>query len=199
MGLVLAIRYNLANLATFNGRETRGQFWPYAAFVFAVAIMGMMAVMLPEMSESMERMQKFAAEHPDMATVQQGPGNYSISIQGHHPELLPDMDNMVGMMAIVFAGVIALLAAAVVRRLHDRGKSGAWGLLPLPFITFSLIMMPKVFAQNSPDMGLFFAIFVSNAMYIGTLIFLVVFLAGAGTQGENRYGLEGVPSFNGSD
>ena len=190
MGLVSTIRYNLVNLATFSGRETRAQFWPYAAFVFVLSIAGMMAVMLPEMSASMERMQKFATEHPDMATVQQGPGSYSISIQGHHPELMPDMGNMMRMMAIVFAVIIALFAAAVVRRLHDRGKSGAWGLLPLPFITFASIMMPKVFAQNTPDMGLFFAIFINNFIYIGTLIFLIVLLAGAGTQGENRFGPE---------
>ena len=79
MGLVSTIRYNLVNLATFSGRETRAQFWPYAAFVFVLSIAGMMAVMLPEMSASMERMQKFATEHPDMATVQQGPGSYSIT------------------------------------------------------------------------------------------------------------------------
>jgi len=188
MGLISTIRYNFANIATFSGRETRGQFWPYATFVFVLSIAGMMAVMLPEMSASMERMQKFAAEHPDMATVQQGPGGYSISIQGHHPELMPDMGNMMGLMAVVFVTAIALLAAAVARRLHDRGKSGAWGLMPLPFIAFASIMMPKVFAQNPPDMSLFFAIFINNFIYIGTLIFLVVLLAGAGTQGENRYG-----------
>jgi len=147
-----------------------------------------MAVMLPEMSASLERMQKFATEHPEMATVQKGPGSYSISIQGYHPELMPDMGNMMGLMAVVFVAAIALLAAAVVRRLHDRGKSGAWGLMPLPFIAFASIMMSKVIAQNPPDMGLFFAIFINNFIYIGTLIFLVVLLAGAGTQGENRYG-----------
>jgi len=152
-----------------------------------------MAVMLPEISVSMERMQKFAAKHPELATIQQGPGSYSISIQGNHPELMPDMGNMMGMMAIVFVIVVALFAAAVARRLHDRGKSGVWGLLPLPFIIFASVMMPKVFAQNPPNMGLFFAIFINNMLYIASLIFLVVLLAGAGSKGENRYGIEPVP------
>jgi uncharacterized membrane protein YhaH (DUF805 family) len=193
MSVLKTIRYNLSNLATFRGRESRGQFWPYAALVFVFAIVGIMAVMLPEISVSMERMQKFAAKHPELATVQQGPGSYSISIQGNHPELMPDMGNMMGMMAIVFVIVVALFAAAVARRLHDRGKSGVWGLLPLPFIIFASVMMPRVFAQNPPDMGLFFVIFINNMFYIASLIFLVVLLAGAGSKGENRYGIEPVP------
>ncbi|EGF90575.1 hypothetical protein ABI_36000 [Asticcacaulis biprosthecium C19] len=98
------------------------------------------------------------------------------------------MANMMGMMAIVFIFAISLLAAAVARRLHDRGKSGAWGLMPLPFITFASVMMPTVFAQTFADMGLFFTMFINNVLYIAALVFLVILLAGAGSEGENRFG-----------
>lgn len=185
--MLKTIRYNLTNLTNFGGRETRGQFWPYAAFVVVLAIVGMALVMLPEMADSIARMQRFAAQHPELATVQSGPGSYSISIKGSHPELMPDMAGMMTRMTIVFAVAIALLAAAVARRLHDRGKSGFWGLLPVPFIVFASVAMPKVFTQNPPDMGLFFAVFFNNLFYIASLITLIVMLAGATSVGTNRW------------
>ncbi len=125
------IRYNLFNLANFRGRETRAQFWPYVVFVIVLATIGMSLVMVPSMIAEMTRLQRFAAEHPELATIQSGPGSYSISIQGDHPELMPDFGGMMAGMAVVIVVAIALLAAAVTRRLHDRGKPGYWGLLPV--------------------------------------------------------------------
>ena len=152
--------------------------------------------MLPELSASMERMQRFAEEHPDQATIERGPGSYSITIHGHHPELMPDFGRMMGLIVVGFAVIIFLLAAAVVRRLHDRGKSGAWGLMPIPFLVFASVAMPKLFNQvgqgDAPDMSLFFAIFINNMLYLASLAFLIVLLAGASAKGENRYGPEPV-------
>jgi uncharacterized membrane protein YhaH (DUF805 family) len=150
--------------------------------------------MLPEMSASMERMQRFAEEHPDQATVEQGPGSYSITIHGHHPELMPDFSRMMSLIVVGFVVIIFLLAAAVVRRLHDRGKSGAWGLMPIPFIVFASVAMPMLFNQFSqggtPDLSLFFALFFNNMLYLASLVFLIVLLCGASAKGENHYGPE---------
>lgn len=103
---------------------------------------------------------------------------------------MPNIGNVIGGMAIVFAAIVALCAAAIVRRLHDRGKTGAWGLIPLPFIAFASVMMPKSFAQNPPDMGLFFAIFLNNVLYLVSWAYLTVQLARVGTTGENRFGAD---------
>ena len=108
-------------LASFSGREDRASFWPYAAFVFGLSMVGMFAVMIPAMAESMRKMQNFAAEHPDQATVTSGPGQYSISIEGNHPELMPDTGGMITAISIILLIAVMLYAAAVVRRLHDRG------------------------------------------------------------------------------
>jgi uncharacterized membrane protein YhaH (DUF805 family) len=190
--MVESIRYNLTNLARFSGRESRALFWPYAIAVIILGMLSMFALMVPGIMESFGRMQRFAAAHPDQATVDSGPGHYSITIHGSHPELMPDMSSLssgVGLIALIVA---ALLAAAVARRLHDRRMRGVWGLLPLPFLGFGLIMMPRFFESvrtgHPPDMQLFMAIFFNNFIYILMLATLVVLLVGEGTRGPNRFG-----------
>ena len=187
-----AIAQNLTDLMNFRGRETRSQFWPFAALVIALSFAGFTIITLPEIWASLVRMQRFAVEHPELATVEQGPSSFSISIDGYHPELMPDVGRIMAEMGAVVAVCLALLAGAVVRRLHDRGKSGLWGLTPLPFLFLAGVMMPNIFAQNPAHVVsfllLFFALFINNAVYLGTLVYLVVILAGASVTGENRFG-----------
>jgi uncharacterized membrane protein YhaH (DUF805 family) len=64
--------------------------------------------------------------------------------------------------------------------------------MPLPFILYSTIMMPKVFASaTNPGMGQFFSIFISNMLYMVTLIWLIVWLASPSEPGPNRYDADG--------
>ena len=55
--------------------------------------------------------------------------------------------------------------------------------MPLPFIIYSSVQMPRMFGSfgtgTEPDMNLFFSIFLSNLIYIGTLIALIVLLCRA--------------------
>jgi uncharacterized membrane protein YhaH (DUF805 family) len=181
-------------LFDFNGREDRASFWPYAAVAFIIIIVVGMAIFIPMMARSMQAMQQYAAQHPDQATVTAGPGQYSASIEGHHPEFFP-AGSMALYLAASFGLAVVLYAAAVVRRLHDRGRSGFWGLMPLPFILYSSIQMPRMFAsfgsEVQQDMTMFFSIFVSNMLYILTLIILIVMLAAPSQSGSNRYDVSG--------
>ena len=63
--------------------------------------------------------------------------------------------------------------------------------MPLPFIVFSSVQMPRmfasVFASGQPDMTLFFAILLNNLLYIIALIWLIVLLAGQSEPAPNRY------------
>lgn len=186
-----SIRFHLANLFRFSGREGVASFWIFAGCVIGLAFAAMMAVMVPMMTSTFARMQAFAEAHPDQATVHQGPGSYSITIEGHHPELMPDFGAFTGAFAVIVAVFIVLLAAAVVRRLHDRGKSGAWGLLPLPFLAAGFILMPRLFSSAEPDMGLFGYLFLNNMIYLGLLVFLIIRLAKPGDRESNRYGEPG--------
>jgi uncharacterized membrane protein YhaH (DUF805 family) len=113
-------------------------------------------------------MQRFAAEHPDQATVTQGPSGYAIEVQGNHPELFPDMTPFFTVMQVGCALAVVLLAAAVTRRLHDRGRRGWWGLPPLPFLLVGMTAFPRFFnstlaGEMTPDaMKLFGLLFANN-------------------------------------
>lgn len=177
-------------LFDFSGREDRSSFWPYAAAVFGISTVLSMLAVVPSMFASMRSMQAYAEAHPENVTVTQGPGHYSMEVHGGG--FAPDFGPMFWMMALVFVAAVLLYAAAVVRRLHDTGRSGWWGLLPLPFIAFSMIAMPQVFASggggSGPDLRLFFAVFLSNMFYIVALVILVVLVAIRSTDGPNRFG-----------
>ena len=181
---------HFGRLFDFKGREDRASFWPYAAVVFGMIMVAGMAIFIPMMRRTMHAMQDYAAKHPDQATIMSGPGHYSISIKGNHPEFF-DTGSIGTYLAVTFGLAILLYAAAVVRRLHDRGKSGAWGLMPLPFILYSSIMMPQMFGSvgsgGEPDMTLFFSVFVSNMLYIAALIALIVMLAGQSDPAPDKY------------
>jgi uncharacterized membrane protein YhaH (DUF805 family) len=189
MGLGSSLRHNLSRLLRFGGRLSPAHFWPYAGFVIVLTMVGMAVAMLPFLFETMTRMQRFALAHPDQATVTSGPGSYSISIQGSHPELFPDMTPVMIGMAMVFAIAIVLLAAATVRRLHDSGRTGLWGVMPIPFIAFSCARMARLFTARDLDMAVFFSVFVSNLLYLLSLGLLVVLLVRPGTIGVNRFGV----------
>jgi uncharacterized membrane protein YhaH (DUF805 family) len=182
-------------LATFRGREDRASFWPYAGLAFAILMAVGAAMFVPMMAQSMAAMQAFAAQHPDQVTVVSGPGEYSISTRGAVPGLMPSSASLLAYLGVTFGLALLLYAAAVVRRLHDRGRTGAWGLLPLPFILYSTIQMPRMFgavgAGQQPDMGLFFSVFFSNLLYMASVLALIVLLAGPSDPQPNRYDLDG--------
>jgi uncharacterized membrane protein YhaH (DUF805 family) len=188
MGLGKAIGANLRGLTRFRGREPRGRFWPYAAAVILLAVATWTAVVGAVVRQALTAMERFAAAHPEQATVRQGPGGYAIEIRGHHPELMPDIGGVFVVMALLTAAVVALLAAAVARRLHDGGRSGAWGLMPLPFLGFGFLAARSMTAGGAPDLGLFALLFVNNVVYLGVLILLIVWLATPGDPHDNRFG-----------
>jgi uncharacterized membrane protein YhaH (DUF805 family) len=178
----------------FSGRDPARRFWPYAGVVVALLFVAAGVTMSATMSTMLGGMQRFAAEHPDQATVTQGPGNYSIEIHGSHPELFPDMTPFFTAMQVGCALAVLLLAAAVTRRLHDRDRRGWWGLPPLPFLIVGLTAFPNFFKRTltgemSPDaMKLFGLLFANNMLYLASLGLLIFLLAGASEQKENRFG-----------
>jgi len=192
MSARISILEHFKKLAHFVGREDRASFWPYAAVALIIIMVAGAIVFVPMMSRSLQAMQQFATQHPEQATISSGPGQYSISVAGAHPEFVSARSMLLSLVA-TFGVAIILYAAAVTRRLHDRGRSGLWGLMPLPFIIYSSARMPKIFASmgtgSQPDMAVFFSIFVSNLLYIVALIWLIVLLAGPSEPKPNRYGM----------
>jgi uncharacterized membrane protein YhaH (DUF805 family) len=156
-----------ANIARFSGRDTRAQFWPYAAAATALYLVVGLVVVAPIVLPVIGASQTSAAALLNMA------GAFIVG-------------NL-----LMFVALVAFLAAAVARRLHDSGRRAIWGLLPLPFAAYSGTMFYRLvsqFATAAPDAGLFLSLFVSNLLYIIGLVTLVVLLALRSTAGPNRYG-----------
>jgi uncharacterized membrane protein YhaH (DUF805 family) len=190
--ILASIGRGFGGVLRFSGRDAPGQFWPYALFLVFLNAVIAVAVIVPTIFASIARMQRFAAEHPELTTVRSGPGHYSIEIRGNHPELMPDIGSIAILLAALAALTAALLAAAVARRLHDRDRRGWWGAMPLPFLIYALTVMPPVFAAiqggRPPKLGLFFSLFLNNLFYLASLGVLIVLLVGSGTRGPNRFG-----------
>ena len=177
--LFAAVRHNLVSLFRFVGRDTPAQFWPYAGFVFLLLFVVTAAIILPPVASAMARMHRFAIEHPGESAALAGTG-------------FPNVQGILQPLILICALAVFLLAAAVVRRLHDRNRSGLWGAIPLVFLVTGFALMPRLFrnfaSAEVADFTLFFALFANNLLYLLSLVVLVVLLIGRGTRGPNRYG-----------
>ena len=180
---------NLRAIGQFSGRSSRKSFWVYAITVFVMTMAVFTLLMLPDFMDAFQGAIRFAEEHPDQATVTRTATSLSVSIRGHHPELMPNMGQFTWFIASAVALIVVLLAAAVVRRLHDTGKRGVWGILPLPFIGFSLPGMIYFFgSEQEPSAELFTAVFASNALYLVAIVALMLMLNEFGQPSANRFG-----------
>ena len=186
------ITHNLSRLTNFKGRDTRGQFWPWAACVVGGIILIWFVAVGSVVGGMVSQMTAYSEAHPDQATVTTADGSTSIAIEGSHPEFIPDFGVLFWILGGMVIAAVVLLAAAVARRLHDRGRSAFWGLAPLPFLTFGLVAVPAVMNEITtgvePDMRLFFAIFLNNICYLAVLLTLIIQLSGAGQPEANRFG-----------
>lgn len=160
-------------LADFKGRDRRSQFWPYAGVVGAVWF------------------------------VLQGVGGnlvmFTVMASGDEANF---PIAFLGTMAFGVLVLTCLLAAAVSWRLHDRGRSGLWALIPLGLLVTTMTGFGLLFHSlweeaptydPSADMSFefgFLGIMMSNLLYMASLVTLIVFLCLKGKAGPNRYGPE---------
>jgi uncharacterized membrane protein YhaH (DUF805 family) len=190
---------HLRSLARFSGREKRQPFWLWVFVVVAVATISWMAVFLPVVIGAFGRMEQFARRHPDQVTRTVGPGSYSIQVHGNHPELMPDGTLLIPAISVISLVAIVLLAAAVARRLHDSGRSGWWGVIPVPFLIAGFAVISVVFSSfdqtatsdgepGAAFFGYFALMMINNLLYFAALGLLVSFCVRQGDWGENRFG-----------
>ncbi|MGN5374677.1 DUF805 domain-containing protein [Sphingomonas hankookensis] len=188
-------RFQLSRLTRWSGREPRRLFWPWVACVMVANMIAGMVAGVPMFGAIARNMATFAARHPDRTMIGAGPGHYSMQIDGPVPPALltEPMRWFVAMIAIVAVLSVLLLAASVVRRLHDAGRGGWWGLLPLPFLATGLIAFWLALVQvgrpgGAADMAPFLLLFGNNVAYLVALVVLVVQLCRPGDPGPNRFG-----------
>ena len=178
-------------LASFKGREDRASFWPYAALVLAIVMLAGALMSLPMMAWLIQSSPQFTGPDPAGATFSPELGQFSISAQGPVGGPPLPVGFLAAYIAVTLGLTVLLYAAAVARRFHDRGKSGAWGLMPLPFLAYTSVATALLFGSigrgGEPDIGLFLTIVLSNILFWAALLALIVLLAGAGDPEPNRY------------
>jgi uncharacterized membrane protein YhaH (DUF805 family) len=187
-----SLGHNLRHLADFSGRDTPGQFWPWAIFLFLLSTAAGMLLIVPVLADMFLRMQRYLIEHPEGF-----PQPSEAAPAALPPELMPDLSVTMVPMAVVNLLFVSLLAAAVVRRLHDRDKAGLWALLPVPFMVYGQVQGSKAAAMmlggGTPDPAVMLPAALNSLFYWIAVIALIVILVQPGTNGPNRFGPEPVP------
>lgn len=187
------IRNGLAGLLRFPGRDRRATFWLYALAVVGVCMVLGNVLVAPLVVDVFAGGDLVAFDPATPPPVEPPADGTIMVVEGGFPGL-PDFRLFFFVTILTAVATVALLAAAVTRRLHDSGRSGLWGLMPLPFLTASLIGFPIMLSgfgsSAGPDFRLFGLLFVSNLAYMTTLAVLIVLLSLRSTVGPNRFGEE---------
>ena len=195
-----AIRSGLGGLLRFGGRSSRTDFWIYAIFIVLLASGIWTAIMSMEMARTFGEVQQYADANPGKVTIVTGPNTFSYRIKDGAPGVGPDFGYLIKWISGIALAVIALLAAAAVRRLHDSNRTGLWVLLPVPFLFSGLWLMGSLFSEfnssTQPNMSMLAVGFINNLVYLVTLGFVAFLLLRSGSAGENRFGVRGTEDVN---
>ncbi|WP_159982164.1 MULTISPECIES: DUF805 domain-containing protein [unclassified Novosphingobium] len=189
-----AIKYNLRNIARFDGRDARQTFWFYVLFLVIVQYAVGMALSVPMMGGAMTEAINGAMNGAEQAELQAR----IMAKMGSY------MRTTMIVSSIVSLVVSLLLVASFVRRLHDSNRTG-W----IAGLAFGLSLAAKVFVwmkmeelvdatmmATSGDLNA--ALAVQSEMLAGTVLgwaaMLIVVVLGAWptTPGPNRYGEQSV-------
>lgn len=196
-----SIRHNAAGLARFSGRETRAQYWPWTLILLILNVIAAVIAAGPMMSHMMNRFATLftAASRGDKLP----PEAVDAQMQGMMTTMTDDMRTMIYVGLAINLVFTLLILAATVRRLHDRGWSGWWALLPLPFQALGVALAPRMLegmtlaptlaAKRADfplpvDPGLMALSTLNSFAYYGALGFLIFLLVTEGTRGPNRFG-----------
>lgn len=192
--MIDAIVSGFRGLLRFSGRDRRRRFWPYALVIFAMTFIGVGVLMTFVTAPVFADAAAYAKTHPESVTVTTGPSHYSVQYHDLPPEAVgfPDFQLMafgIGGIAVI---AIILLAGAVTRRLHDTGRAGWWGLPPAVLLLTGMAMFPTTMrlgmAEEEGFISLFLLQFATNALYMLSLMGLIVLLLLDGAKGPNRFG-----------
>ncbi|MEO5938410.1 MAG: DUF805 domain-containing protein [Sphingomonas sp.] len=182
------LKRNLTGLLDFSGRQNREPFWIWVLICYVVRTGVSMIAMIPFFAGMFGNFERIAAR---------GPGAAPIKPEEMFADMQPWMFGMALGGAVAGVVFVGLVAAAVVRRLHDREISGWWAL-PVLLINVvsqvsSLSMMASGKLNLKADPAHPFANVTQNfgllsLLTLVTIIAFVVVLALPGTPGANRYG-----------
>jgi uncharacterized membrane protein YhaH (DUF805 family) len=130
-----------------------------------------------------------------------GPEAVDAQMRGMMTGMADDMRIAIIAGAAINLVVLLLVLAATFRRLHDRGWSGWWALLPVPFQVINTAMAPYMMqrmlagplpsakdAGVPPDIGPFALLMLNSLAFYAAAGFLLFLLVTEGPRGPNRFG-----------
>ena len=193
-----AIKHGLSHVVTFQGRDARQAFWYYVLFIYLVTTVISLVYVMPIMLQSMVAAMQQGIAQGQGQDPEAAKAAMEAAIMASTSEMMP---KMVWMSMAVGIGMLLLLAAAFVRRLHDSGLSGLWALVPAACQAVSISTVPSQLAAmqaamrttdlNDPLAGMQM---MRGSMGAGQLLAwaaigaVVVLGARKSTPGPNRYG-----------
>lgn len=124
-----AIKYNLANLTNFNGRDARQTFWYYVLFLVVVQFALGIIMVIPLYVDMFT--QAFNAARSGMDEAQMQAMMFS--------DVADQMKTQMMVSAVLSLVIVVMLLASFVRRLHDSGKPGWWAAIPAATYIFAAI------------------------------------------------------------
>lgn len=135
--MIEAIKYNLANLTNFEGRESRPTFWWYVLFLIVVQYVISFIATVPMV---------FGAMGSAFDAVQSGASEQTM--QADMFSAMADSMRTVMWVGVVLGVIAALMiVAAFVRRLHDSGRSGYWAIIPMVTQAIAMIASVRMMGQ----------------------------------------------------
>ena len=186
-----AIKYNLAHLVDFSGREDRPTFWWYVLFlvildiVLGIIVSGPMVV--GGVSSAFSAAQSGASDAEVQARVLQ--------------QMAPHMVTMMWVSGGIKLLMTALVAAAFVRRLHDSNSSGWWAALAVgaQVVTLAIALsmvgniegtMAAIASSGDTSPAVLQQVEISRLSLLGWIAPLLVLVFGVlkSSPGPNRYG-----------
>lgn len=186
--LSTSFRHCLRHIADFRGRDSLSQYWPYVLALIVLQVLAGMLITLPMIVSGM--MEAFAAIDAERISGHvTDPAMFQAQLM---QSMTADMRATLPWTISIQIGFCLMVAAATVRRLHDRDWSGWWVLVGVAALAASIIGGQWTMAMFADDpislidnMGMVQAI--GWAPWVG-YAFLIVQLVQRGAPDANRFG-----------
>jgi uncharacterized membrane protein YhaH (DUF805 family) len=185
-----ALRYHFKHLLVFYGRDARQTFWYWFLFLFILNMAASLITTLPITLNALEAGFE-AAKSGDEAAA-----------QAAMMSQMATMMKRIIMFSLAMGAVnLRLMAAPLVRRVHDSGNTGLWAIVAGAIYFASLVLtwsradqavalMRRLAAAHDPQMVLGVQARLAWDGLLGyvPLIMVIVFGLLKSTPGPNRYG-----------
>jgi len=185
-----ALRYHFKHLLVFYGRDARQTFWYWFLFLFIVNMAASLVMTLPMTLDAM------------VAGYDAAKGGDEVAAQAAMMSQMATMMKRIIVFSIAMGVVnLMLMAAPLVRRMHDSGNTGLWAIVAGAIYLLSLgrtwsqadravALMRRMAAAHDPQtmIGMQSQLAWESLLGYVPLIIVIGFGLLKSTPGPNRYG-----------